>query len=249
MERLKMKRYIENYINELERAIHHPILARDIGQIVLDAPKAFFILLPMLNGERWTEQMHTAAIAVGAVHTAFDAHDAIDKYNATSTRQQLTVLSGDYFSGIHYRLLTSLSDFGLIRSLSSMIGEINEMKTMLHANSPDSPEQLIDTVRTIEAGCISDFLHAFGFSQYVPIADAVLPLLWMESGIESDEEDSDEQDERGGFVGQVKNENSGQAKTMLRAELYETIAEANFIAPFLLDEIHGMTTPLLGKLI
>ena len=65
----------------------------------------------MLNGERWTDRMNTAAIAVGAVHAAFDAHDAIDVSDATSTQQQLTVLSGDYFSGIHYRLLASSARF------------------------------------------------------------------------------------------------------------------------------------------
>ena len=51
----------------------------------IDKAKALFLLLPMLNGERWTESINTAAIAVGAVHVAFDAHDAIDHNDATST--------------------------------------------------------------------------------------------------------------------------------------------------------------------
>ena len=59
--------------------------------------------------------LHTAAIAVGAVHAAFDAHDTIDVSDATSKQQQLTVLSGDHFSGIHYRLLASIPEFGFIQ--------------------------------------------------------------------------------------------------------------------------------------
>ena len=134
----------------------------------------------MLNGERWNNRLNTAAIAVGAVHAAFDAHDSIDVSDATSKQQQLTVLSGDHFSGIHYRLLASIPEFGFIRSLSETIGQINEMKTTFHDQLPDGPEKLIETVRIIEAGCITDFLHTFGFSQYVPLASAALPLLWFE---------------------------------------------------------------------
>ena len=81
--------------------------------------------------------MNTAAIAVGAVHMAFEAHDSIDECDATSTEQQLTVLSGDYFSGIHYRLLARLPDFGFIRSLSGTIGQINEVKTNCHDQLTD----------------------------------------------------------------------------------------------------------------
>ena len=147
----------------------HPILKRDAGQVELDAEKAFFLLL-RLNGERWTEQMNTAAIAVGAVHVAFDAHDAIDMSNATSKQQQLTVLSGDYFSGIHYKLLASLPDFNFIRTLSRMIGRINEVKTEYYGRSPTSTDELIETVQIIESGCITEFLHEFGFSRYSPLA-------------------------------------------------------------------------------
>ena len=93
----------------------------------------------MLNGERWNNRLNTAAIAVGAVHAAFDAHDSIDISDATSKQQQLTVLSGDYFSGIHYRLLASMPEFGFISSLSETIGQINEMKTIFHEQLPDEP--------------------------------------------------------------------------------------------------------------
>ena len=62
--------------------------------------------------------------------------------DATSKQQQLTVLSGDYFSGIHYRLLASMPEFGFIRSLSETIGQINEMKTIFHDQLPDEPETI-----------------------------------------------------------------------------------------------------------
>ncbi|WP_203246459.1 heptaprenyl diphosphate synthase component 1 [Sporosarcina beigongshangi] len=227
MERQKIKQHIENYINDVEHSLSEPIVDRDVGRLPIDAAKAFFLLLPLLNGERWTDHVHTAAIAVGAVHAAFDAHDAIDVSDATSKQQQLTVLSGDHYSGIHYRLLASIPKLDFIQSLSRTIGHINEVKTALHLKVPDEPARLVEAIRIIEAGCITDFLHTFGFSQYAKLANIVLPLLWMEK------ED----------VALT----SSEVALQLHAELRDVLQAADFLEPFLQEEIRKLALPLLGK--
>ena len=247
MERQKLKRNIQNYISEIEHAIYHPILNRDTAQIKIDKVKAFFLLLPLLNGERWTEEMKTSAIAVGTVHVAFDAHDTIDIFDATSKQQQLTVLAGDFYSGIHYKLLASLPDFSFIQKLSSMIGRINEVKTETYGFAPTNATQLIEAVQIIESGCIIEFLHEFGFARYAPLAEIALPLLRMDADMACEKTSTTKQsihidldwNEDVLVVEQVINE--------LRIKMSEAIAEANFIAPFLKEEICGMTIPLLGK--
>lgn len=226
MERLTINQYIENYISELEQYLYDPIVDRDVGRLPIDTAKVFFLLLPMLNGESWTERVNTAAVAVGAVHAAFDAHDAIDVSNATSKQQQLTVLAGDHFSGIHYRLLASIPELGFIQSLSQTIGRINEVKTMLHRQLPNEPVQLVETIRIIEAGCITDFLHTFGFSQYARLANAALPLL------------------------RIENEDvapASEAALQLHAELRTALQAADFLDPFLKQEIGLIALPLLSK--
>lgn len=239
MERQKNS-HIKNFIDELEREVYHPILKRDARQVKLEAEKAFYLLLPLLNGEDWTEQMNTAAIAVGSVHAALDAHDSIDRFNATSKSQQLTVLSGDYFSGIHYKLLASLSDFNFMRALSLMIGRINEVKTVYHGCSPTSSEELIETVQLIESGCITEFLHAFGFSRYAPLAAIALPLIRM-NGL------SYKQSLHNGLGWNKGDIAMEQVITELQLKMSKLIDEANFISPLLKEEIRGMTMPLLGK--
>lgn len=238
MERQKIKQYIENYICELEQSLYEPIVDRDVGQMPIDTAKAFFLLLPMLNGESWTERVNTAAIAVGAVHAAFDAHDAIDVSNATSKQQQLTVLSGDHFSGVHYRLLASIPELGFIQSLSQMIGRINEVKTTLHEQLPDEPIQLVEAIKIIETGCITDFLHTFGFSQYAAIANAVLPLLRLENGsVNAD-----------GWHDHLSDSvNVDRAITLLHNEIREVMLAADFLEPFLQQEIRRLAVPLLEK--
>ncbi|WP_342509846.1 heptaprenyl diphosphate synthase component 1 [Sporosarcina sp. FSL K6-2383] len=227
MERQKIKQHIENYISDVEHSLSEPIVDRDVGRLPIDAAKAFFLLLPLLNGERWTEHVHTAAIAVGAVHAAFDAHDAINVSDATSKQQQLTVLSGDHYSGIHYRLLASISELGFIQSLSRTIGYINEVKTSLHQKVPNEPARLVEAVRIIEAGCITDFLHTFGFSQYTMLANVALPLLWMEKGDVTS--------------------SASEVALQLHAELRDVLQAADFLEPLLKEEIRKLALPLLEK--
>lgn len=246
METQNIKQHIDSYKKELKIAVHHPILDREIGEVELDRTKAFFLLLPLLNGEKWTESMNVTAVALGAVQAAFDAHDAIDLYDAPSTVQQLRILSGDYFSGVHYKLLASLPDIDFIHALSKTIGQINEMKTNFHNHSPSGPRELRETIEFIEAGCIIRFFRSFGFTDYIPLVSAALPLLSLEPAA-------------GRLTGRpsiqnvlgwnLESEDADQLVAELRATVEEAINDAEFLSPFLKVGIRDLTTPLLGKLI
>lgn len=233
MERQKIKRHIENYQIEVTQSITEPIIEREIGPIDVAYDQAFFLLLPMLNGERWTDPMYQAALAVGAVHTAFAAHDTIDERDATSMKQQLTVLSGDYFSGIHYRILASLPDFDFIRSLSQTIASVNEKKATMRMQSDLELEDLMDNLRMIEAGCIVNYFQSFGFEHYSAIVSAAMPLLSLTTGKSSLYE---------------KQKLTDEALALLQSEMEEALEQADFLAPFLNDEIRRMTASLLGKM-
>ena len=243
MERQTMKRYIETYMTEMELAVRHPILKRDVGSVNLDKVKVFFLLLPKLNGEQWTDSINTAAMAVGAVHAGFDAHDTIDALDATSTIQQLTVLSGDYFSAIHYKLLASIPDFDFIRSLSHAIGQVHETKASYQDGSLVGSEQLLDALRIVEAGCIIQFLHSFGFSRYIPLVAAALPLLALdkEIGATVQKKGLDALDCT------IQDDDAEDVISTLRVIFQTAIDEADFITPFLQQEVLDMAVQFLGK--
>ncbi|KXH82025.1 heptaprenyl diphosphate synthase component 1 [Sporosarcina sp. HYO08] len=233
MERQKIKQHIENYQITVTQTITEPIIEREIGPIDMAVNQAFFLLLPMLNGERLTESMYKAAVAVGAVHAAFAAHDTIDEWDATSKEQQLTVLSGDYFSGIHYRILASLPDFDFIRSLSQTIASVNERKATMRMQTDLNLGDLMDSLQIIEAGCIVDYFQSFGFERYAAIASVALPLLTLREGKSPLYE---------------KQKLTDEALALFHSEMAEALEQADFLAPFLNDEIRRMTSPLLGKL-
>ncbi|MCM3709779.1 heptaprenyl diphosphate synthase component 1 [Sporosarcina luteola] len=242
MDRQTINRYIQNYISEVERSIQEPILYRELGKTPLDEAKAFFLLLPLLNNEEWTSEMNISAVAVGAVHAAFDMHDRVDILDATSKEQQLMVLSGDHFSGIHYRLLSSLPDFKLITSMSEMIGHINETKTNLLMEDSDGIELLIDSMISIESGCIVDFQSRYGLTRYSEIAETALGLIWFFKKLMKDP--TVEQVWSGN---RIKKTDVEDAISILTSRLQNQLANAGFLTPFLRQEIHRFATPLLGK--
>lgn len=170
---------VDNYIHHLRRAIYQPVVERDAGHASIDRRKASLLLLPLLNGEQWTDEMQTAALAIGAIHTAFDVHDQIDIVDASSKEQQLMVLAGDHFSGIHYKLLASIPNFHLIRSLSLAIGRVNECKTTLFQAPPPTLEERLQLIAEVESACIVKFFEAFGFSRYTHIVETVFPFVWL----------------------------------------------------------------------
>ena len=245
MERENFKFYIDNYIDKLKLAVRQPILERDVGEIDVDKAKTFFLLLPLLNGERWTDTTHAAAVAVGAVHIAFHAHDTIHHNDATSPLQQLTVLSGDYFSGIHYKILAALPDIYFIRTLSTTIGQINELKTNCYKRSPRDVNELLETVESIESSCITIFLHSYGFSEYIPLVSTALSLIALDSAMEQTAKRKIPEI----LDWRLNQSDLEQAQEILKNKLDKLLDEADFVIPTILEEIRGMTTPLLGKMI
>ncbi len=179
METIGFTDQVDNYIHNVRRAINQPVVERDAGRAPIDRRKATLLLLPLLNGEQWTDEMQTAALAIGAIHTAFDVHDQIDISDASSKEQQLKVLAGDHFSGIHYKLLASIPNFHLIRSLSVAIGRVNECKTTLLLVPPTSVEERLQLIAEVESACIVEFFETFGFSRYIPIIETVFPFVWL----------------------------------------------------------------------
>lgn len=242
MDRQTISRYIQNYITEVERSIQEPVVNRELGKMPLDEAKAFFLLLPLLNDEEWNPEVNLSAVAVGAVHAAFAMHDRVDILDATSKEQQLMVLSGDHFSGIHYRLLSSLPDFKLIKSMSKMIGYINETKTNLLMEEPDENKTLIDSLISIESGCIVEFYKRYGFSRYSKITETALGLIWFFKKLTNDS--TIEHMWSGNRIDKTDIE---EAISVLTLRLQKQLSEAGFLTPFLRQEIHRFATPLLGK--
>ncbi|ARK22877.1 hypothetical protein CSV69_08640 [Sporosarcina sp. P26b] len=233
---------VDNYIYDLRRAIYQPVVERDAGRASIDRRKAALLLLPLLNGEQWTDEMQTAALAIGAIHTAFDVHDQIDIADASSKEQQLMVLAGDHFSGIHYKLLASIPNFHLIRSLSAAIGRVNECKTTLLQTPPTTLEERLQLITEVESACIVEFFDTFGFTRYTHIIETLVPFLWL---LDSKQHDLN----RMKFPHLVPNTSDTQDWIdQLQQQLKDRLENSFYLHTELVEELQKMTNEQESKL-
>lgn len=238
MEKRTITNEIEQYIDKLKTAIHHPLLTRDLGEINIQRSTVFFLLLPMLNDEIWSEEVYQAALAVGAVQVAFDVHDSIHPVDATAAEQQLTVLAGDYYSGIHYQLLASIPNFPFIRDLSIEIGLVNEAKVNSYMESIQNVHTLTNALQIIDSNCIAQFFQVYKFEKYCPIVQIALPLITLHSFAYSKHVINE---------WPVSKEIVEEAIRTLTIELSVILERSSFLAPSLKEEIELLTRSLIGK--
>lgn len=68
--------------------------------------------------------------------------------------QQLTVLAGDYYSGLYYRLLAEVNDVSMIKTLAHAIKQINEHKIAYYQKDLEGMEILMESITKIESSLI-----------------------------------------------------------------------------------------------
>jgi heptaprenyl diphosphate synthase len=161
---------IESFKSKILIYVRHRTLRKHAGEPDLREDRLFFLLLPLLNGNQWNDEHEESAISVAVIYSALAAHDQIKELNASSKSQQLTVLAGDYYSGLYYQILANLSNIDLIRSLSNGIIEISEKKASVYDDVKQSFEMWMETVQTIESLSIEQFYEHFNFAFYKPFA-------------------------------------------------------------------------------
>ncbi len=191
MER-QIKDQIDCYLTDVQQAIYEPTLVRELSEIpLIPREEAFFILLPFLNGVKKTEETYEAAVALGAVFSALRAHGQVDLHDSSSTEQQLTVLAGDHYSGIHYRILASLQSFPFIRALSEAIAQANEEKTEMFFHLPQTIEEWKRSMYTSDVALITTYYEVFGFSNYTDYAKSILLYIYVTERLRDEQISSD----------------------------------------------------------
>jgi heptaprenyl diphosphate synthase len=157
---------IEQFRSKILMYVRHRTLRLYTGEPELREDRLFFLLLPFLNGNHWDDEHEQSAISVAIIYSALAAHDQIKELNASSKSQQLTVLAGDYYSGLYYQMLARLSNVDLIRKLSNGIIDISEKKASVYDDVKQPFEEWMTTIQTIESLSIEQYYEHFEFDQY-----------------------------------------------------------------------------------
>lgn len=159
----------------LER-IQHKTLLKYTGTPLINDNQLFFLLLPKLNGELWDDNTAIGATTVGIVHASLAEHDKIKALNATSKAQQLTVLSGDYYSGRYYEILAHAGNIPLIRKISEGIVSRCEHEITVYHYDNRSVTDWIHSMATIDTVLIERFYEVYHYEKYIPIMKEALTI-------------------------------------------------------------------------
>lgn|SRR5690625_278994 len=141
----------------LLKKIHHTYLADFIEAPYIDEDKLNILLIIMNNTPLSDKQKRHWIVATMLVQIALDTHELVpvtssaDESEFKTSSRQLTVLAGDYFSGLYYLLLAETEDIKLVQILSSAIKEINEYKMILYYNEAESLDDFVMLVKHIES--------------------------------------------------------------------------------------------------
>ncbi|HJV16697.1 MAG TPA: heptaprenyl diphosphate synthase component 1, partial [Bacillales bacterium] len=151
----------------VEQKVYHSYLLNFIQTPYIDEDK-LFILISILNKiEMSSMKAQNYCLTTMLIQIALDTHENVpnetisDAEEESQKNKQLTVLAGDYFSGLYYKLLAETDDIQMINALSKGIKEVNEHKISVFQQEFDGIEKLMSSIKVIESSLIIKFIEYF----------------------------------------------------------------------------------------
>ncbi|TDL34730.1 hypothetical protein E2R51_03140 [Jeotgalibacillus sp. S-D1] len=170
-------RWMEETLQHINNQIHHPYLHDSIGAPDFDENRLSLLLFPYQIRGNYSVQDKSYVSTAMLIQTALDTHEKVSDDQTGSLRiRQLTVLAGDFYSGLYYRTLAQMPDIELIRRIAHAIQEINEHKIDITSNMPALIDSVIFSLTKIESAIITELFKHNGFDEYVILAEDLLVL-------------------------------------------------------------------------
>lgn len=152
----------------LEQKLKHHFLDDYIKKPKVSEDKLAFLTHIVNHTDMPTNKKRKYIISTMLIQVALDIHETVPIMNnpkasdTERTQDQLTVLAGDYYSGLYYLLLSELDDVAMISKLATAIKEINELKMAYYYKDFDSFTQYIEILDKIDSlliRCVADHVN------------------------------------------------------------------------------------------
>ncbi|KIL75137.1 heptaprenyl diphosphate synthase component 1 [Bacillus badius] len=160
---------------EVQQRLSYPYLRKFIEKPEIDEVRLLALMLPFTKEQLSLNETVKYITTATLIQIALDTHEKVTaSSNEIAIDQQLTVLAGDYFSGLYYQILAELKDIRMIRALSDAVKSINENKIVLYQQEHQSIESLMASVCKIETEIVERFYTAFRFQSAFPLVSRLL---------------------------------------------------------------------------
>lgn len=155
---------IAYFKKQIKQKLSHTYLHRFLGDPIIDSEKLSMLISIMDRTILPQRQKENYIVTTMLVQLALDTHDCVPvqynskKHDRSQIDKQLTVLAGDYYSGLYYFLLAETEAYAMIRTLATAIKEINEYKMRLYDREIKSEAEWIHTIKKIESALFTHIL-------------------------------------------------------------------------------------------
>lgn len=148
----------------LQTKMKHSYLEKYIQKPVINEEKLFIlhailnnINMPVRKKEKYIITTMLIQIALDTHDLVTDEHENLFEPSSVEKTRQLTVLAGDYYSGLYYLLLAEIEDYQLIHALATAVKKINELKMRLYYNEFLSLEEFTHILKKVESLLFTHF--------------------------------------------------------------------------------------------
>lgn len=165
---------------QVERKVTHPYLAQFIPVPYIDEDKLLILISIMEQLDLPYSQLKNYALTTMLIQIALDTHEYVSnspvaaKEKDNPTGRQLTVLAGDYYSGLYYKFLAETDDISMIKILALGIKEVNEHKISVYQREFDGIEKLMTSIKLIESSLVSKLVDYFHITVWNEISANLL---------------------------------------------------------------------------
>ncbi len=188
MKFLENQQQVNEILDFIEKQLHHSFLEKYIENPAVDLDRIHLLLLPFLenDGGFQPHQVIKSVSTAMLIQIALDTHDKVTNSKSESLKErQLTVLAGDYFSGLYYKILSETNHVQLIKALAKGTKEVNESKVSLYKKENTNIDEIIESFCTIESAIIRNYLKYFNQTKWTELAEHILMIkrLLIEQGL------------------------------------------------------------------
>ena len=164
---------------KLMEKLRHPYFINYIEEPFIDEEKIALLYGALKSANLHIEQIEHYVVTIMLVQIALDTHERVSNKAGEEEIEfhkcrQLTVLAGDYYSGLYYYLLSMNRDIVLIRALAEGIKEINEHKIMLYQKAHETTDDIMKSIVMIESALLQKTCDHFQLSHWKPFITYVL---------------------------------------------------------------------------
>ncbi|HHW35947.1 MAG TPA: heptaprenyl diphosphate synthase component 1 [Bacillales bacterium] len=164
---------------DIDERAKHPYLIKFIDVPVIDEQKVLLLYCILSESKISSDKIKQLIIATMLIQMALDTHELvginrIEEDHPYMKQRQLTVLGGDYYSGLYYYLLALIDDIPMLQALSIAIKEINEYKVAVYQRDQNNIGDFIESVAMIESLLVQKIAQYVGNKDMVELSKQLL---------------------------------------------------------------------------